>query len=32
MVYSARDTRIVYAEFNAAWIDAQAAKAGEGAL
>jgi predicted neuraminidase len=32
MVYSARDTRIVYAEFNAAWIDAQTAKAGEGAL
>ena len=26
MLYSAKDTRIAYAEFNAAWIDAQAAK------
>lgn len=29
MVYSARDTRIVYAEFNSAWVDAQIAKAQE---
>lgn len=28
MLYSARDTRIVYAEFNSAWIDAQAAGLG----
>jgi len=28
VLYSARDTRIVYAEFNTAWIDAQAAAAG----
>lgn len=31
MVYSARDTRIVYAEFNAAWVDAQIARGEEGA-
>lgn len=30
MVYSARDTRIVYAEFNTAWVDVQLAKAEEG--
>jgi len=30
VLYSARNTRIVYAEFNTAWIDAQAAvKGGE---
>jgi predicted neuraminidase len=28
VLYSARDTRIVYAEFNTAWIDVQAAAAG----
>lgn len=28
MLYSARNTRIVYAEFNTAWIDAQAAATG----
>jgi len=30
MVYSARDTRIVYAEFNTAWVDAQIAEKEEG--
>jgi predicted neuraminidase len=30
MVYSARGTRIIYAEFNTAWIDAQATGGGEG--
>jgi len=32
MLYSARDTRIVYAEFNSAWVDAQVAQARKEAL
>jgi hypothetical protein len=30
MLYSARNNRIAYAEFNTSWIDAQAAAAGGG--
>ena len=30
MVYSSKDTRIAYAEFNVAWLDGQAAKEGDG--